>query len=208
MRRSEVRTEIESIVRGVSFAEGALDGYINKCILYAGDQVEIPSLKRIDVVKTTLAQAYVPLFSLSGSSGRLHKVRSSTGDPIVVFSELELLMNKYDMDEVGAVEAAALEGSTLWYQKIPEEVEILTVLYYRHPVTSGDSIPVEFPEHLHSNLFVHGIAWMIYADIGRKVEADAQFWLSFSEDNKRSALIELREWLVMNKRHENSSSWR
>lgn len=217
MNRLEIRTEVENIIQDSSFIVETLDGYIDQCILYTGAQVSIPALKRIDTVDTVLSQAYVALSGLTGGfSGELRRVKDATGDPITIFANLELLMDEYPtMAEVGEVESAVIEGSTLWYQKIPEAVETLTCLYYRDPATpatDGDS-PSDFPAHLHRPLFVHGTAWIIYDQIEddteeTKVNTAAQFGLSFNESNKHSGITKLREWLAKTRRHNISSSWR
>jgi len=220
MDRLEIRTEVENIVQDASYGIEALDGYIDQCILYAGAQVEIPALKRIDTVDTVLSQAYVALTGLTGGfSGKLRRVKNADGDPITIFANLELLMDEYPtMIEVGDVESVALEGSTLWYQKIPEAVETLTCLYYRDPATpstDGDS-PSDFPMHLHRDLFVHGTAWIVYDQIEddaenaeeAKVNARSHFWQSFDENNRHSGITKLREWIAKTRRHNISSSWR
>jgi len=217
MKRLEIRTEIENIIQDDSYTGETVDGYINQCLIYAGAQVDIPELKRIDVVDTVLSQAYVALTGLTGGfSGKLRRVKNAAGDPITIHARLELLMDAHPtMVEVGDVEGTALEGSTLWYQKIPAIVETLTCLYFRDPakLTADGAIPSDFPEHLHRGLFVHGTAWIIYDQIeedveDKKVNTASQFWHSFDEDNKHSAINKLREWLAMTRRYNISSSWR
>lgn len=216
MDRLEIRTEIENLIQDSSYTVEDLNGYINQCILYAGAQVDIPALKRIDTVDTVLSQAYTTLNGLTGGfSGKLRRVKDADGDNIGIFANLDLLMDEYDMDEVGDVEAVALEGSTLWYMKIPEAVETLTVLYYRDPATLSDDgvSPVDFPVHLHRQLFVHGTAWIIFDQIEddaeeAKVNAKSQFWQSFDEVSRHSGITKLREWLAKTRRHNISSSWR
>lgn len=216
MDRLEIRTEVENIIQDSSYSIGDLDGYIDQCILYTGAQVDIPELKRIDTVDTVLSLAYTTMNGLTGGfSGKLNRVKDADGNDIAIAANLDLLMDEYDMDEVGDVETVALEGSTLWYQKIPETVEVLTVLYYRNPalLTTDDASPSDFPDHLHRPLFVHGTAWIIYDQIEEdaeeaKVNARSQFWQSFNEDNKHSGIVKLREWLGKTRRHNISSSWR
>ena len=216
MKLSEIKTEVENLIQDSSF-ESSLEDYINQAIIYAGAMVDIPELKGITTVDTVVEQAYVALTGLTGGfSGKLRRVKNSDGDAIVIYSDLGLLMDNYPtMVEEGGVEAVALEGSTLWYQKIPEAEETLTCLYYRNPSTlSADTeIPSDFPTHLHRNLFVHGTAWMIYDQIeddvdSNKVNTKSQFWLSFDESNKHSGIVKLREWIGKTRRHNISSTWR
>ena len=217
MKRLEIRAEIENIVQDGSYSIERLNRYIDQCILYTGGLVDIPELKRIDTVSTVLAQAYVALTGLTGGfSGKLRRVKNAAGDPIAIFDNLELLMDEYPtMAEAGDVESVALEGSTLWYQKIPETEEALTCLYYKNPATPADDSdsPLNFPSHLHRSLFVHGTAWIIYDQIeddteDKKINTESQFWHSFNENNRHSGIIKLREWIAKNRRHDVSGSWR
>lgn len=217
MNRLQIRTEIENIIQDGSFGETTLNEYIDQSIAYAGANVDIPELKRINTVDTIPGQAYTSLSDLTGGfSGKLRRVKNADGDAIEIFSDLALLMDEYPtMDEEGEVEAVALEGSTLWYQDIPAEAETLTCLYFKNPaILSSDSeIPSDFPTHLHRQLFVHGSAWIIYDQIedgieGEKVNTKGQFWLSFDERSRHSGIVKLREWIAKTRRHNISSSWR
>lgn len=217
MNRLQIRTEIENIIQDDSFSETTLNEYIDQAILYTGANVDIPELKGIDTVDTVLSQAYTTLSSLTGGfSGKLRRVKDSNKNHISIVSDLGLIMDTYPlMAEEGDVEVVALEGSTLWYQKIPAEVMTLTCLYYRNPaILSSDSeSPSDFPTHLHRQLFVHGSAWIIYDQIedgidGEKVNTKGQFWHSFDERNRHSGIVKLREWIAKTRRHSISSSWR
>lgn len=212
----KIRTELSNLVQDASFSN-TLDSYINQAILYAGANVDLPHLKGIDTVDTIVSQAYTTLTGLTGGfSGKLRKVKDSDGNPITIYPNLDLLMDEYPtMVEEGEVEAVALEGYTLWYQKIPEAAETLTCLYYRDPTTlsKNEDIPSDFPAHLHRNLFVHGAAWIVYDQIeddeeGGKVNTKSQFWLSFDETSRHSGITKLREWIAKTRSHNISSSWR
>lgn len=217
MNRLQIRTEIENLIQDDSFSSDTLNSYINQSILYAGANVDIPALKGIDTVDTVLGQAYTTLAGLTGGfSGKLRRVKDSEKNHISITSDLALIMDVYPlMSEEGDVEVVALEGSTLWYQKIPAIVMTLTCLYFRDPATlsTDNAIPSDFPTHLHRSLFVHGTAWMVYDQIEddveeKKVNARSQFWLSFDESNRHSGIVKLREWIAKNRRHNISSSWR
>lgn len=216
MNRLEIRTEIENLIQDASFVSDTINTYINLAILYTGANTDIPELKRIDTVDTVLSQAYTSLNSLTGGfSGKLRRVKDTDGNSMEIVSDLALLMDAFPtMVEEGEVEIVALEGSTLWYQKIPTIVETLTCLYFRDPaILSADSeSPSDFPEHLHRKLFVHGTAWMIYDQIEddveeKKINTMGQFWHSFDEGNKHSGIVKLREWIGKTRRHNISSSW-
>lgn len=217
MNRLEIRTELENLIQDSSFDSDTLNSYINQAILYTGANVDIPELKGIDTVDTVLSQAYTTLSGLTGGfSGKLRRVKDSEKNHIPIASDLGLIMDTYPlMAEEGDVEVVALEGNTLWYQKIPAVAMTLTCLYFRDPATlSADTeIPSDFPTHLHRQLFVHGSAWMIYDQIeddeeDKKVNTRGQFWLSFDETSRHSGIVKLREWIAKTRRHNISSSWR
>ena len=217
MNRLEIRTELENLIQDDSFNSDTLNGYIDQSIVYAGAQVDIPELKGIDTVDTIPGQAYATLSGLTGGfSGKLRRVKDSEKNHIAIISDLGLIMDVYPlMAEEGDVEVVALEGSTLWYQKIPAEAMTLTCLYYRNPavLSADDEIPSDFPTHLHRHLFVYGSAWIIFDEIedgieGEKVNTKAQFWHSFDEGNRHSGIVKLREWIGKTRRHNISSSWR
>lgn len=216
MDRLEIRTEIENIIQDGSFSKTVLNEYINQAILYAGANTDVPELKVISTVDTVPEQAHVSLSGLTaGFSGKLSRIKNSKGNHISIVYNLALLIDEYPtMDEEGEVEAVALEGSALWYQKIPAVAETLTCLYYRNPtaLSADDEIPSDFPTHLHRQLFVHGCTWLIY-DMkedgidGEKVNTKAHYWLSFDERNRNSGIVKLREWISKTRRHNISSSW-
>lgn len=217
MNRLQIREEVENIIQDDSFNDDTLNEYIDQAILYAGANADIPELKRISTVDTILGQAYASLSDLAGGfSGKLQRVKNADGDNITIFPDLALLMDEYStMEEEGEVEAVALEGSVLWYQYIPAVIETLTCLYYRNPtlLSDDDGSPSDFPEHLHRQIFVNGVAWIVFDLIedgieGEKVNTKAQFWLSFDERNRNSGIVKLREWISKTIRHNISSSWR
>lgn len=215
MNLEEMRDELSLIVQDESY-DDKLDGYINQAVAFVAGQVLIPSHKRISTVDTIADQAYISLTGLTGGfSGSLRRVFNAGGDEMASYPSLELLMDDYPtMVEAGDVESVALEGFTLWYQKIPAAPETLTVLYRINPATLSENsdVPSDFPSHLHMNLFVHGGAYMIWNmkeddDDTEKVNSNSHYYLSFDENNKKSGVVKFREWIGMRRRHYISSSW-
>lgn len=216
MNRGEIRTELENLIQDGSFDETILNTYINSALLRTCAYVFLPSLKRVDTVDTNLGVAYAVLTGLNGGfSGVLRRVVDSSGNLMTIYKDLDMLMDGYStLAEVGNVETVALEGSTLWYQKIPETAETLTILYYKNPASldRDSDEPSDIPEHLQRALLVNGAAKLVYDVIedgieGEKVNTKAQFYLSFSEANKESGITKLREWLAKIKVHHISSFW-
>lgn len=216
MNRGELRTEVENLIQDTSFSEAELNSYINTALQYIAGQIYLPSLKGVDTVNTVLDTAYAALNSLTGGfSGILRRVVNSSGTVLTVYANLEMLMDGYPtLAEVGSVEAVALEGNTLWYQKIPETAETLTVLYYRSISTldaDGDS-PSDIPEYLHRMLLVNGSAYFAYDSIedgidAEKVNTKSNFYRAFDESNQESGITKLREWVSKRRVNHISTFW-
>jgi len=215
MNLGEMVTEVSNLIQDDSYSNAAITRYINNTIKYVADTVNLPGLKGIDSVDTVVGQNYATLTGLaSGFSGRLVGCIS---DSIIIHPSLEDLMYCYapDIDEEGSVEGIALEGTVLWYQKIPTSAESLVLIYYQNPETltgDDDTPPADIPESVHRKLFVHGTAHFIYNDIedgldGEKVNTNAQFWQAFSHKNRHSGLSELKSIIAIKKVHHISSVW-
>ena len=217
MKLEAIRNEVENLVDDSSYDADTIDRYINESLAFAAGLVNLPSLKRIDVVDTVDGQAYVSLTGVNpGFSGVLRRVKKSDGSEPTVYADLERLLDDYwDMGAEGIVEAVTLEGSVLWYQKIPSTPETLTILFFENPSSlakDGDE-PTDFPGHVHRKLFVHGAAFTIFDQIEDGVEGDKlntkhHFYHSFDERNRDSGITKLREWLARTTPHHISSVWR
>lgn len=216
MELCDLRDEVERIVQDESYVGAVVDGFINKALQLAVEEVSLRGMKTLDTVTTALATEYVTLAELSGGfSGRLIRVTDSDGNAVKIFPDLESLMDRYPgLAEVGSVEAVALEGNTLWYQKVPAAEETLTVVYYRNAteLVDDDDEPVDIPAHLQRKLLVHGAAWMIFDEIeddvdGKKVNAQGQFWLSFNWDNKHSGVCGLAVHAGKRRQHKMKNYW-
>jgi len=211
-------TEVSNIVDDVGFSTEDIVDYINQAIQYAAQQVDLPDLKGLVTVKTTVSQPYSTLASALGVQyGRI--LRAS--DPsIAIYPNLQLLLDEYssygylDLTEGGDVEAVALEGRTLWYQYVPVVATDLVFLVYQNPtdLADADDVPSDFPSHLHRSLFVHGAAYYMFDQIedgleGTKVNTAAHFGRSFDEGSRHSGITKLREWVGKNRKHWKSSIW-
>ena len=216
MNLEEMRNEVENLVDDSSFDPDTIDNYLNQMLTYSAGLINLPSLKRISTVVTIEDQAYTSISGLDGGfSGILRRVKNAEGEEPRIYSNLELLLDDYPtIDEEGDVEAVALEGSTLWYQKIPSSAETLLLLYFRNPspLIGGDDEPGDIPEHVHRKLLVHGAAYMIFDQIedgieGEKVNTVHNFHQSLNEENKHSGIVKLREWIGRTSKHHISSVW-
>jgi len=217
MKLEQIRKEVANIVDDNSFAPEDIDNYINQAISYSAGVVKLPALKRIGTVDFSEDAYSVSLSEMVGDA----LVRSisyavlENGNELNILNGVEeLLMSYPKLDKVGIPKDIALETQTLWYQ--PAGDYTATLVYYTRPapLAKNTDIPSVFPEHLHRGLFVHGAAWMIYDQIEdgieqeKKVNTINQFFHSFSEVNRESAIVKLREWIGQNRVHHISSIWR
>ena len=216
MTLKEIRDNVKIIIADDSFEDAEIDGYINQVLQEIGTLVDLPDLKRLDVVSTVVNQAYVSLGSLEGGfSGRLRKVGDEN---VAVYPSLELMLVDYpDMDEEdGDVEAVCLEGSILWYQPYPTSsayVDTIRIVYYTNPpsiTTSADCTCI--PAALHYSTLVRGTAALLYSIIedgaeGDKVNTLAQTWHFDGANNNKSGIALLRAYIERNKKHYISSTW-
>ncbi len=218
MNLGDMVTEVDNIVDESGFSTADITVYINQAVQYAAAQVDLPDLKKLVTGTTVLAQPYCSLESVDGGFGG--RVSRASDPNIAIYPNLDLLMDEYvtyayqDLTQAGDVEAIALEGNNLWYQYVPAEEANIILLVYQNPATleANADIPSAFPAHLHRQLFVHGAAYMMFDQIedgleGQKVNTNAHFMQSFSEQNRHSGITKLREWLGKNRTHWKSSVW-
>jgi hypothetical protein len=204
MQLSEIRNEVSSFVNDSAFTADIIDGYINDVYKQVVAACLVPELKGVDTVSTT-ANAYVSLSNVSGGfSGSLSRVYKSTGVSLKIYEKLEDLMDFSGglMSEAGDILAVALEGSVLWYSKIPETAEVLTVLYYRNPeLLFGDvDIPVMIPDFLHRDILVNGAISIAFNIIEGGLEGVKVVSTSRAAQ-KNNGVMRFKEWLSKTRRH-------
>jgi hypothetical protein len=216
MNLEAIRNEVENLVDDQSYDADTIDRYINDTLAFAAGLVSLPTLKMIGVVDTVVGQAYMSAVPADSTfSGVLRRVKKADGKEPRIYPDLERFLDDYTMDNEGQVEAVCLEGSVLWYQKIPSTPETLTILYFKNPspLSQDNDEPSDFPGHTHRKLFVHGTAFTIFDQIedgveGDKVNTQSQFFHSFNSRNPDSGINKLREWLARTQPHHISSVWR
>ena len=218
MNLGDMTTEVDNVVDESGFSTADIVGYINQAVQYAGSLVDIPDLKKLITATTVTDQPYCSLSATTG--GFAGRILRASNPNIAIYPNLNLLMDEYvtytyqDLTQAGDVEAIALEGNTLWYQYVPVVAADIVLLAYQNPATLAlaADIPSAFPAQLHRQLFVHGAAYMMFDQIedgleGDKVNTNAHFMQSFSEQNRHSGITKLREWLGRNRNHWKSSTW-
>lgn len=218
MKLELMRKEVANVVDDSSFNPEDIDRYINEAIGYAAGLVKLPALKRVGTI-TLPADAYTAdLSTLSDDIiGSIGYAVLSTGAELNILNGVEeLLMTYPKLDKIGVPADIALENKTLWFQPAMLAEYTAMLVYYTKPslLTKNSDEPADFPEHLHRRLFVHGAAWMMFDMIedgieqDKKVNTQSHFFHSFSEMNKESGIVKLREWIGTNRVHHISSTWR
>jgi len=217
MNLEMIRKEVENLIDDESFDPDTIYSYITNCVQSVCAMVRIPSLKRLGTVTLSASGYSVDISDIGGSSfgGILTKAVNSSGAEYKIYRDLEHLMDDYPtMGESGNACGVALEGKTLYYNPIPDADETATIVFYKVPslITKQEDIPSDIPEYLHRKLLVHGSAWIIYDQIedgidGPKLNTINHHFHSFSEDNKESGIVKLREYLAQRKIHHITSRW-
>lgn len=213
MTFGELKTEVEVLVKDGSFADKYGD-YINEALFEAVDRVNLPDLKRIDVVTTTVGQNYTSLVeSALDFSGKLRRVvKSADNQAIHIYQNLEALFDYGDSEfsAAGEVEAVALEGRLLWYTKVPETAETLRVVYFQNPpLLSDDNEECELiPKELQRGLLVYGAAKNIFGIIEEGLEETQKVNSLWTEGQFEKAMVRFHEHLGRRKQHYISSCWR
>lgn len=209
MNFGELKDEVLILVdSGTTEIDDMVPGFVNDAVQYIANEpgIVLPSLKTIRNISTELDQEYATLESVF--NGKL-LFASVGGVKIDAHKSLEDLLNDYPtMQEYGSVEAVALEGATVWYANIPEEVETMTLLLCLNPDTLilDADIPASIPEHLHRSLIVPCAAKFAYESMGRGEDTE-ETNIAAQEINYQKGLIKLREFLAARRRGMSRSIW-
>jgi hypothetical protein len=212
MNLGEIRAEVFKLVQEAGFTTVEVDSAIVECYQFVADTVLIPDLKRMDSVQTVAGAAWISLGGLAGGfSGKLRRVIRSDGSLPRIYANLEELMEHYSVvaaDEIGDVEAVALEGSTLWYQKIPAVAETLTVLYYQDPsvLEDDEESPDYLPGFLHRPLLVSGAAYIMFNRLEDGLDGEKVNTASQLADFNRG-IASFRAYSARRRMHFISSRW-
>lgn len=209
MNLNEIRNEVMGIVSDSSYDPDTVTGHVNQALKLCSSVVDIPEFKRVFTVSTVTDKAYLLLSEyIENFGGRVRRVKYD-GIDLTVYPTLEALMDDYgDMENVGDIEAAALEGRTLWYQNIPATSVSLLVLCYVNPepLSRGTDVPSWLPEHVHRNLLVCGACATIFDQIE---EEDSEKPVSRRyEKDFRDGISMLREWIARNRQSHTYGCWR
>lgn len=210
MNLGELRTELLNLVDDDSY-EAVANLYLNTALSAVADAVTLPDLKTMGTVTTGAGINMLNLGVLTGFNGKVLAMFGQTD--IRKYPSLEELVAAYAnngvlADEPGDVEAVAIEGSILWYQKIPPTPQLLSVIYIKAPtiLVADTDVPSEIPYALHRQLLVYGAAVTIYNSMEDGIEQNKVNAQS-AEIQYNIGINRLREWAGNRRTHYCSSSW-
>ena len=213
MNLDEIRNEVIGIVQDQSFDPDQVTGYINEALRRCAGMVDIPEHKRVATVLTATDKAYISLADqIDHFGGRVRRAKCDGAD-LRIYESLDQLMDDYDMDEEGDLAGVALEGRTLWYQKIPETATSILLLCFVNPEPLSRSNPEAtwMPEHLHRDILVNGAASYIWDQIededSNKPMTKDYFKKAFGTHNT-SGVMQLRAWIARERSSIGYSCWR
>ena len=185
----------------------SIQDYINEAYRWVAGETTLPSLKTLFTVDTVLSQAYT---TITGNfDGRLLYCGTSEGKISVLDGGVfELLENHPDLTEAGDVEHVAVEGSTLWYAKVPETATTLICLGYYTPalMTANTDTPSAIPDYLHRGLLVNKASAIGFSIIEDGLEGERPN-TSFYEREADKALMLLKGWVEKRRGHLRRGVW-
>lgn len=162
----------------------AIPKRINEALFEAVEAADIPEFKKVGIVTTIIDQAWTTM--PSGFNGKLLFVGNDSTSLAIAEGGVQQLMETSPLlDESGPVHTVAVEGTTLYYQGIPDAATVLPILYRVFPTAfsaSNDVVPDCIPPHLQTSVLVHSAAAKIFNTIedgveGEKVNTNAQLYL-------------------------------
>jgi hypothetical protein len=206
MNLGQLRDEVIVAISDTSFND-SLDEWINNAIGQIIDDANVPGFKEILSIDTVLGVTSTVLGATC--DGRILYVGTATAELAGGVVTLEHMMKMYPgMDQVGDVNHVAVEGNTLYYQRIPSTVSTLTILHRRKPVAmvEDDDEPEGIPSHLHLDVIVPKVAILGFDRIedgieGKKVNTIAQ------SIRYKQGLHALMSWVAKRVPHRSTSIW-
>lgn len=184
----ELITDIDRVIQDDSYDNPKLTRMLNIALFEVCRGVRMPDLS----VTPPMPQLYenatletiidTPFVSLPDDFQRdvfflAHTSRA--GRIPVETSFIRFLRHFPGLNQSGTISMASVKGKKLYYQGIPEEVETLTIHYYREParLVNNEDTPEGIPGELHERLLVNWVAWKVFEEIeqgseGRKIDTN------------------------------------
>jgi len=207
MNFSELQDEVSIKLQDASTdVTDRIGAWINEIVSVSIEEADVPGFKSFTSVDTVLSQAYLNL--PSECSGKVLYV--GNGDSGFDIKTLDDLLQDYpDMAEVGDVEAVAVEGNLLYYQKIPAPVETLVLLFKRNTIdmVNPTDTPDTIPAYLHRDVIVCGAAMLGFDIIEDGIEEEKVNTRAQSMQY-RKGMTRLSEFGARRRKHMSRSVWR
>lgn len=209
MNFGEIQREVKEILQDASPTIVAdIPDFINEAYVGLSEEVEIPSLKTLTSVVTSISLAYVNM--PAGFSGKLLFVGDISARIDIAEGGLEELLEENPLlDTSGSVTKVALEGNILYYQGIPATTTTLIILSYSTPTLLSDTFdsPLHLPAHIHRPLLVYKAAALGYNIIEDGIEGEKLMTLKYENLYQTQGLAKFREYLVKRKSNISRSIW-
>lgn len=185
----------------------SIPDFVNEAYQWVAAETSLPKLKTVISVSTVLSQAYATMSS--NFDGRLLYCGTVDGELNILDGGItEMLELHPDMTETGDVEDVAIEGTVLWYAKIPETVTSITCLGYIIPavLTNDADTPSALPDYLHRGLLVNKAAAIGYSKIEDGLEGPRPN-TDFYESEVKVSKGMLEVWVEKRRGHARRSIW-
>jgi len=167
---SEIITSCEEIVQDGAYTAVELPAILDQIVFSIGSLVRIPSAKKVGTVTINATDTSTNIKDSLSDFAPLYcsKVWNSTTSKFVkVYDNLELLFADYpSFDEVGDIEAVAFEDYMLWTQKVCDDAQALSIIYYTTPPVPSVTNDISWcPAGLHYNLLVCGVVAQCFGEL-------------------------------------------
>ena len=212
---SEIIESIVGIVQDGAYEEDEVSAALDNIVLSVGSLVRIPSSKRIGDLTITATDTSTNLQDSFDNFSPMYcqSVWNATTEKfITLYSSLELLFADYpSFTDEGDIEAAAFEDYMLWTQKVAEDDQHLSLVYFKTPdVPSVTGKVTWLPAGLHYNVLVCGVVAQIYGELEDGFEAAADEGkpnTGFYASRFFRGLNDYRKYMAKHTPHRLSSFW-
>lgn len=210
--------ETFALVQDNSF-DDITPSYINEALIQLVTEAQLPELKRVDVVTTSIGSPYV---SIAGGTvngiGKVIRILVPVNSKAKKYDSMEAMYeellpshNTTDVYMLGdEVEGYAVEGDNFWYFPLPTVAQSFTVMYIANPpvlVSPGDSVTLKIPDAILRKAVCHGAAEKCWNKIEDGIDGDKVNTM-FHEKKKLEGILELKTHKGRSREHKISSVWR
>lgn len=152
---AQISTEVLAILQDGSYTATDVLALCNRCIGEVSGLLLLPDLQTVASVSTDTDNH----ITISGYQRNLRYAFNATHNTAIkIFGSVSQMMDQFSIpDQSGRVICCAMKGSDLYYQRIPESAESLTIHYWAAPtaLTLTTDTPSVIPSHLQYDILVN-----------------------------------------------------